>query len=92
MDLAIDDVLIVNSEYKVSISNHGNYPVPIRLNVFYRDGTKKVLKKNVSVWQEGEPKFVLTFNEAKPVKFLKLDHYLIPDAKMDNNRWNSHQK
>jgi hypothetical protein len=87
VDLAIDDVSINDSECTVSITSLGNYPAPVRLNIFYADGTIKTLKKNVSVWRNGDTKFVLTFKSLKPIRSLKLDHYLIPDANMDNNEW-----
>jgi hypothetical protein len=53
VDLAIGRVETGKPETTVTIENKGGYPVPIVLNVTYKDGSEKTIRKPMNVWKSG---------------------------------------
>jgi len=55
-DMGYADIGIGEIEYKIdktiiNIENIGTFPIPVNLTVKYKDGTKKIVKKDMSIWK-----------------------------------------
>jgi len=77
-DLAIDKV----DKDSVYIRNVGIFPLPIRLNIVYKDGSKEEIKENASVWKN---QTVTSFPLKGSINSIKLGDETIPDSYPSNN-------
>jgi hypothetical protein len=87
MDLAIKNVAVKGTNYKVTVQNKGGRPVPIYLQVKFADGTRKTYHETAMKWKDGKTEFVITINEKKEVTRMKLKNLYVPDANDSDNDW-----
>lgn len=84
-DQAIAKVTHVNKEYKVIINNIGTKAVPVDLTVTYKDGTTKLIHKDISCWENGNKSVVINFvAEGNVTKMLLGGLYDVDINKKDN--------
>jgi len=86
-DLAISNVTKQQNDYTVTITSNGNKPVPIDLNLYYSDGTSRIIHKSVACWQNGNRVYTLSFTDDKPIAKLVLGSVHIPDVNKANNTY-----
>jgi len=84
-DLAISNVAKQQNEYIVTITSKGTKPVPIDLNLFYSDGSSRVIHKSVACWQNGNRTYILNFTDDKPIFKLILKSVHTPDVNKADN-------
>jgi len=86
-DLAIGEVSVTNSSVEVDIKKLGNVPIPLQLTIQYKDGSKKVIRKDASVWKEGNSKYSLNLKRNKKIEKIEIGAPKIPDAVEENNHY-----
>ncbi|KEO72816.1 M1 family metallopeptidase [Anditalea andensis] len=90
IDLSIDGVYPYGpGRYVASISNRGEIPMPILLEITYEDGSKERVKLPVEIWQRGNQWNHLIQSD-KNVTAIQIDpDRVIPDINSSNDRWPS---
>lgn len=88
---AVPDLAIAASEqtstgHRVTIRRIGAMPVPVELEVTYKDGRKETLRREATVWREGAGELTVDITGEAPVAKLRLGSPLIPDADPTNNQ------
>lgn len=84
-DLAISNVAKQQNYYIITITSKGTKPVPIDLNLFYSDGSSRVIHKSVACWQNGNRIYTLNFTDDKPIFKLVLGSVHTPDVNKADN-------
>ena len=87
-ELGYADIGIGNIEYGIDettirIENIGSFPIPINLTVKYMDGTEKMVKEEMDVWQIGVTSYEIAIPKGE-IKEIILDNNT-PEAYYDNN-------
>ncbi len=83
-DLAIGKVETINNETHINIDNIGNYPIPILLNIKFKDGTEKTIRKEMNVWKTGLKTITIKIPKAD-ITEININNDLIPDYSSKNN-------
>jgi hypothetical protein len=87
IDLAIDNVREVGGNYIVFLSNNGDIPMPVEMEVTYKDGSTERLRLPVEIWQRGDSWNHLIKTE-KEIKSVELDpDKILPDVNLSNDSW-----
>ncbi len=90
IDQAVKNIKYVNGDYKqgavVTIENIGQLPMPVELEVMYKDGTKQEIKLPVEIWKRNnEWTFEVPGN--KEISSVLIDPKgAVPDVDVTNNR------
>lgn len=91
-DVAIDTAFVNNEGLKIKITKEGELPIPVAINVKFKDGTSKKAYRSASVWKPGSPTeeedeiWIEMETTSKPV-LIELGSPYIPDADTTNNYW-----
>ena len=88
VDLAIKDVIFESDKPLVIIEKIGNYPAPVHLEIFYKDGSSEMLKKDASVWKQGNQTISISLPKKNLIDKIELISRLVPDADVSNNIYN----
>ena len=87
VDLAVDSVRMYDGNTVISVSNKGEIPMPVELQITYDDGTTELLRLPVEIWQRGDSWNHLLKSE-KTVKSVELDpEKILPDVNYSNDSW-----
>ncbi|QCK13923.1 M1 family metallopeptidase [Mangrovivirga cuniculi] len=78
-DLAITDL----KGNEITVENKGTRPVPLKLDVYYNDGSTKTYTKKADVWKN-DKKYTITIDNAKEVNYA-LVSLGVPDESQKNN-------
>jgi hypothetical protein len=84
-DLAITSVSKKGNTSNVLVTSKGTKPVPVVLTVNYADGTKQVIRKDISVWERGNSTVLISFSSAKTIQTIKLGDAHVPDKNNEDN-------
>jgi hypothetical protein len=87
-DLAIGKVAANKNPVEVEIKKLGNVPIPLHLTIKYEDDSKKVIRKDASIWKNGNSKFTLNLQRNKNIEKIEIGAPKIPDAVEENNFYN----
>ena len=71
----------------ITIQKIGNLPVPIYLEVFYKDDSKEIINKTAEVWKNGNASYTINHTSKKKIKKLVLGNKIIPDVNKKNNTY-----
>lgn len=87
IDLAVDNVQTYQGNTVISLSNKGEIPMPVVMEVTYEDDSTEILRLPVEIWQRGDSwNHLLRTN--KEVKSVELDpEKLLPDVNFSNDAW-----
>lgn len=86
IDLAIEDVTPVGSDYLLTFINRG-FPFPLKFEVTYEDGTKERKELPVEIWQRGNRWIYLLETNKKPVRIEIDPDQIVADIDLSNNIW-----
>jgi hypothetical protein len=86
-DLAIDTVFIKDENMNVVISKEGLLPVPVSLNVIFRDGSSKRAYRSASVWRNDDDDIIIEMGTDKKPLLIELGGPYIPDSDTTDNIW-----
>jgi len=84
-DLAIGTCSVHSGKVSAEILNHGKLPVPIKLNVYFNDGSRDSIYYAADIWKNGDTLFTLSKTFKKPIVKLILGDDEIPDSNEDDN-------
>jgi hypothetical protein len=85
VDLAIKDVSYKNNKLEIVIEKIGLYPAPVDIVLYYKDGSRKNVKKPADVWKDGNQIINISLPEKGVIEKIELEQRLVPDADMSNN-------
>lgn len=87
IDLAIDGVQNYQGNTIVALSNKGEIPMPVVMEVTYADDSTEVIELPVEIWYRGNTWNHMIQN-SKEVKSVELDpQKLLPDVNFSNDAW-----
>lgn len=87
IDLAITTVVPYSGNYLVVLSNEGDMPMPVLLEIEYEDRVKERQMLPVEIWQRGDSWNHL-IRTSKRVKKIVLDpDKVLPDINLGNDSW-----
>lgn len=84
-DLSLAKCSVKSGKINADVIKHGSLPVPIKLNVYFNDGSKDSIYFKADVWKNGDTLFSVSKNFKKPVIKLVLGDNEIPDSNRDDN-------
>jgi aminopeptidase N len=87
IDLAIDGVYPYGADYVVSLSNKGEIPMPVLLEITYEDGEKERRKLPVEIWYKGNQWNHLLKVDKKVVAIEIDPDKIIADINLANDKW-----
>lgn len=87
VDLAVDFVQTYQGNTVIGLSNKGEIPMPVELQITYTDGSTELLRLPVEIWQRGDSWNHLLQSE-KQVQRVELDpKKVLPDVNYSNDSW-----
>lgn len=87
-DLEIDSAYIKDDILKVLVIKEGELPVPVSLNVKFKDGSVKRAYRSASIWKNEESDGIwIDIEVEKKPSMIELGSSYIPDADTTNNYW-----
>jgi hypothetical protein len=84
-DMAIDRVVINNSEAEIRIRKVGDLPTPVRLKVIYENETSEEFYYTAGIWEDGNDIFITKIKLSDILKEIQLGDLIIPDSNRENN-------
>lgn len=84
-DLAIKDVKINKEKIEVVVEKVGNIPVPVMINVHFRNDSTVSVKKDINVWKSGQKEILVEIENISEVDLVELGSSSIPDINVKNN-------
>ena len=87
IDLAVNSVRQYQGNYVISLSNNGDIPMPVKMQVTFADDTTQMVKLPVEIWQRGNDwNYLLETN--KEVSKVVIDpSKMLPDVNFSNDSW-----
>jgi len=83
-DLGLELIKKTEASTFVEITNKGKLPVPVVLNIFYADGSKKVINKSMRIWKS-QNKIRIPLKLKEKIIRMELGNTHIPDIFSDDN-------
>ncbi len=71
----------------VEIVNIGGRPLPIDLNIEFKDGTSKKIHRSIAVWEKGNTTVLIPIGSQKPIKKITLGDVHTPDSHPADNTY-----
>lgn len=89
IDQAVKSIDYVDGDYKngaeITLANKGEMPMPVELEVTFKDESTTSVKLPVEIWMTG-PEYVYTLDSNKEVKTVEIDpSHQVPDTNPSNN-------
>ncbi len=72
---------------KIIVENVGAYPVPIKLQVFYKDDSSENLSLPIDTWANGKNEHIINVNNKKQISKIVIGHKNIHDVDKSNNEF-----
>lgn len=85
-DLAVGKITNSSGRNFIEVENIGKLPLPVYLNVTYKDGTKETIKQTAAVWKNGNEKAIIAVKNNKKIKEVELGDPRVPDVDISNNK------
>lgn len=91
-DVAVDTAFVSGELLKINITKEGELPIPVAINVKFKDGTSKKAYRSASVWKPGsaneeEDEIWIEMEISGKPSVIELGNPYIPDADTTNNYW-----
>ena len=87
IDLAVDAVQPYEGDYIIRVSNNGEIPMPVVMEVTYEDGSTEEVRLPVEIWQRGDSWNYLHRTD-KEIKGVEIDpQKILPDINFSNDAW-----
>jgi hypothetical protein len=85
IDLAVDNIHQTNDNYQVNIQNIGGFPVPVDLQLNFKDGSTQSIHKSPAIWAENQKQVIVTVSSKKPLESVQIVTDIFMDADESNN-------
>ncbi len=82
-DLAIGETEMTDGGFMVQIINKGSLPVPVELELSYKNGKKDKQSKTIGIWADGKKSVWIKTD--KDLKSIRLGGPYVPDLNPDDN-------
>lgn len=87
IDLGINAVVPYSGKSLAILSNKGDFPMPVLLEITYTDDTKERVMLPVEIWQRGD-NWNHLIQSTKTVKSVVIDpDKILPDINLGNDNW-----
>ena len=63
----------------------GHCPAPVHLELAYKNGQRRIIKRTAAVWQAGDQKLTISIPEKDGLQKIEIKNRLVPDADVSNN-------
>ncbi|KAA9034525.1 M1 family metallopeptidase [Ginsengibacter hankyongi] len=85
IDLAVNSVHPINSGYQLTIENIGGFPVPIDIQLNFKDGSTQVIHKSPVIWAGNQKQVMIDITVKKALQSIQLVTDIFVDADESNN-------
>jgi len=85
IDLAVNSVHAINNGFRVTIENIGGFPVPIDIQLNFKDGSTQVIHKSPVIWAGNQKLVTINFTNKKALQSVQLITDIFVDADESNN-------
>lgn len=90
IDLGINSVIPYGENYLAAITNKGDFPMPVLLEITYADDSKERVMLPVEIWQRGDT-WIHLIKSTKAIKSVVIDpDKILPDINLGNDSWPQH--
>jgi len=87
IDLGVDFVQTYQGNTVIGLSNKGEIPMPVEMQITYTDGSTELVRLPVEIWQRGDSWNHLV-NSEKEVQSVEIDpEKVLPDVNFSNDSW-----
>jgi hypothetical protein len=87
IDLAIDSLRKRDGAYYLTVSNQGEIPMPVHMQITFEDGTTAMKSLPVEIWQRGNT-WTHKFETEKDIKSIDIDpNKILMDINYSNDKW-----
>ncbi|GAB3659352.1 M1 family metallopeptidase [Echinicola sediminis] len=87
VDLSLDGVYPYGGNYVLALSNRGEVPMPVLVEVTFKDGQKERFTLPAEIWQRGN-KWNHLYKTDKEVESIEIDpDKVLPDVNLSNDKW-----
>ncbi|PRX40645.1 M1 family metallopeptidase [Salegentibacter salegens] len=87
IDLGLDGVRQYEGNYIISLTNKGEIPMPVKMEITYEDGSSENVTLPVEIWQRGDSWNYLHRTD-KSIENVELDpNKILPDVSSGNDAW-----
>ncbi|MDR3666056.1 MAG: M1 family metallopeptidase [Ignavibacteriaceae bacterium] len=87
LDLGIKEITKAGNKYNIIIEKKGIYPGGFKLKIAYSDGTTEIISKSVSVWKDGNKKYIVEIPAVKKIIKAALFDKIWLDADSSNDKF-----
>jgi hypothetical protein len=85
IDLAVETVHPVSNGQQIVIRNIGGFPVPVDIQLNFKDGSSQTLHRSPAIWAEDQKLATVIINTNKPLQSVRLVTDIYVDADESNN-------
>ncbi|MEC8684024.1 MAG: M1 family metallopeptidase [Bacteroidota bacterium] len=87
IDLAVNSVRQYQGNYVISLSNNGDIPMPVKMQVTFADDTTQMVELPVEIWQRGNEWNYLLETDKQVSKVILDPNKMLPDVNFSNDSW-----
>ena len=87
IDLAVNSVRQYQGNYVISLSNNGDIPMPVKMQVTFADDTTQMVELPVEIWQRGNDWNYLLETDKQVSKVTLDPNKMLPDVNFSNDSW-----
>ncbi|WP_297337198.1 M1 family metallopeptidase [Algoriphagus sp.] len=87
IDLGISTVVPYSGNYLAVLTNRGDIPMPVLLEIEFEDGSKERQMLPVEIWQRGDNWNHLIRTDKRVVKVTLDPEKILPDVNLGNDSW-----
>ena len=85
IDVSVDAIHPTDNGYRVIISNGGGFPVPLDVEVKYKDGGREVIHQSPAIWSDNQKTVEVIIKTKKALQSVRLVTDIYLDADESNN-------
>ncbi|HEY5462600.1 MAG TPA: M1 family metallopeptidase [Hanamia sp.] len=85
IDVAIDYIHETKGGCQVAIQNIGGFPVPVDLQLNFKDGSKQTIHQSPAIWAMDKKQVTIDVKTGKPIESAQLISGIFMDADESNN-------
>jgi len=85
IDLSVNSIHAINNGYQVSIGNIGGFPVPVDIQLNFKDGSIQTIHKSPEIWSGNQKQATIAITNKKALQSVQLVTDIFVDADESNN-------
>lgn len=85
VDLALKSIHAINNGYQVNIENIGGFPVPLDIQLNFKDGSTQTIHKSPGIWAGNQKQVTINIANKKALQSVQLVTDIFVDADESNN-------